>query len=234
MKPSITLSIILPVHNESDGIVKFLDRLYHVLEHAAFRYEIICVENGSSDDTFSIIQSYRSKHKNVKLIQSSKGWGNAVKKGIQHARGEYCCYMVSDYQIDPKYIKTIYQLIVQEPYDMVKVYRTSRESITRLANSRAYNAIARVIFGIGSMDINATPKIMKTDMLKSIPLKSENIAIDLELMLYLKKHHKTWKEIPAPSRNRAGGISSTNIASVIEMVRYMIRFRFGNLLKKPM
>jgi dolichol-phosphate mannosyltransferase len=226
------LSIILPVHNEAGVIARTVGDIHRVLNDANISHEFICVENGSTDESPKILQTLSKKYP-LKMITSDIGWGNAVRAALRYAQGKVACYMVSDGQVEAKYIAELYKLYKldklsnQERYSLFKVWRTNRENTTRLANSRIYNLISRIIFGIGSRDINATPKLMETKLLQSIPLTSENIAVDLELLLQLRKRGLKWLEIPAASMKRDGGKSTTNLKTVQEMIWCMIKFRLG-------
>lgn len=224
------LSLILPVHNEADGIGAFLLQTKAVLEKMRISYEILCVENGSTDGSFAILKKIAAADPNIRVLESPKGWGNAVREGLRIARGRYIAYMVSDGQIDPAVLPVLYGKILGNSVSMVKVWRTKRENMPRLFNSRAYNMLSRMVFGLPSRDINATPKMMPAQLLKTIPLTAPNIAVDLELLTHMYRRGYTWEEIPVPSLKRSGGVSTTNIKSVFEMMGAMVRLRlFGKL-----
>jgi glycosyltransferase involved in cell wall biosynthesis len=225
----VKLSLILPVHNEADGIVKNLSAVIRVIDGIGTSTEIICVENGSTDRTYQLINQLSKKDPRIKLIRSECGWGNAVRAGIKKASGKLICYMVSDGQIDPATISSLYQKYLenQDPeVQLWKIRRSNRENPTRLVNSRIYNFLTRIVFGIDSGDINATPKLIRADLLKSIPLTSPNIALDLELMLYLKKHRLKWVELAVVSRQRENGRSTTKPKTVLEMIKWMVKLYF--------
>jgi glycosyltransferase involved in cell wall biosynthesis len=230
----LNLSIILPVHNESLLIIQSVTDIERVLDKAKIIHELIFVENGSTDDSYLKLQKLKREIKNAKLIRSEIGWGNAVRAGIWQAQADLVCYMVSDGQIDAKFIVELYEKYQENIHNpsiaLYKIWRTNRENATRLVNSRSYNFISRLLFGLESWDINATPKLMETKLLKSLTLTSENIAIDLELMLKLKKLGLTWREIPVPSKKRDAGKSTTNLNAVWEMLSYMVKFRLGGLV----
>ncbi len=222
----VELSVIYPVHNEEAIIEKLVVTTRKLLADAHIPYEIICVENGSTDMTLTKLQRLARKYKELVVVQSEKGWGNAVRRGIDTAKGAYICYMVSDFQVDPRHILDVYGKIKNGPFALVKVYRTTRENRTRKVNSRLYNTLASIVFGVGSYDINATPKIIKRSLIRQFPFESHNIAIDLELMLHLKERRLPWIEIPVFAGARKSGKSTTNWKSVREMLRYMMYFRF--------
>ncbi|OGG04264.1 hypothetical protein A2Z33_03895 [Candidatus Gottesmanbacteria bacterium RBG_16_52_11] len=231
------LSVIFPVHNEAEGIESFLADALSTIRKLNVSFEIICVENGSTDGSLAILKSISKKIKDIRVIRSPKGWGNAVRAGIAQARGKLTVYMVSDYQVDPKYIAHIYHAYRNSQLDgsgyrLVKVRRTNRENTTRLVNSRTYNLLASLMFGVPSRDINATPKVAETALLRRLNLTSDNIAIDLELLLKLQSEGLAWQEIPVPSMRRSSGRSTTNMKAVWEMISHMIGFRYGIIRKR--
>lgn len=222
MEKKIELTVVLPVHNEGKTIEKVVNRLIKSLDDIKISYEILCIENGSTDDSYRKLVGLSKKRKEVKVYVSNKGWGNAVKKGIQKAKGKYFCYMVSDDQVDPKCVGMVFNFLKENKVDLVKVRRKNRENFTRFINSRIYNFLSSVLFGF-SGDINATPKVLKTEDIRKLHLESDNIAIDLELLLKLKRRHGKWKNIPIISKRRSSGSSTTNLKSVIEMFTNMLK-----------
>ena len=228
MKP-VGLSIILPVHNESGYLPLFYRRLVHVLRRAPCTYEVIFVENGSTDGSYEILKALTKKSPYCTVIRSEKGWGNAVRYGLQKAQGLLFCYMVTDGQIDPIHILRLYSYYENHRTDVVKIRRVTRENTERLVISRMYNVFAGFLFGFSSRDINATPKLLKTDLAKSLKLHSKNIALDVELLIKLRASGKHWAEIGVQSNARTEGVSTTNVAAVFEMIASLLRFRYGTI-----
>lgn len=226
----IELSLILPIHNEEEGIEKFIKNVYTLLSKQKFSYEVICVENGSTDISLKILKKLEKRYKNIIVFDSKIGWGNAVRKGVKEAKGVYSCFMVSDGQINPREIVKVYEKIKNNNFDLVKIRRISRENVKRLINSKAYNFLSRLLLGIRSNDINGTPKIAKTDLLRKMKLKSKNIVLDLEIMNYLKKTNLSFAEIPIRSNKRAHGKSTIKINSMVEMASGMVKILVDKIL----
>lgn len=218
----------MPVCNEAEVIEAVIGKVVKTLK-GKVNCEIIAVENGSTDLSFQKLQKLKDKYHNLRVLQSKKGWGNALREGIQQARGEYFCYMVSDNQVDPKHILDVFKKISSGNYTLVKVSRVKRENFSRFLNSKIYNCLARILFGISSPDINGTPKIIKTEMMKKLDLQSENIAFDLELLYKLKQRRYVLKDIPVISGKRDTGISKTTLFSIMEMLIQMFKLRFDML-----
>lgn len=222
----VELTLVLPVHNEAKTITDIVRRARLVLKEMGITYEILCVENGSIDNSLDVATKLSSQFPDFHVLRSKLGWGNAVRKGLAEARGRLFCYMVSDGQVDPKHISALYEYLRKDRVALMKVARTSRENTVRFTVSRVYNAIAASLFGIASADINATPKILETRLARSLKLSQENIGIDLELLLKLKKRALSWSEIPVRSETRKSGSSTTRVKTVWEMVRVMIALLF--------
>lgn len=84
------LSVIIPAHNEENRLPRTLEQVFAFLSMQSFSYEILVVENGSSDRTFEIAQAFADRHGNLRVLQEAHpGKGNAVRRGILEARGEY-------------------------------------------------------------------------------------------------------------------------------------------------
>lgn len=220
----LSLSVILPVHNEENGIELVVTELCHLLNKNKITYEVICVENGSTDNSYKILKKLEKKYKKITVVRWAKGWGNAVRKGLSLAKGEYICFSVSDNQVKTENIIKVYRKILTTGHAMVKIRRVSRENFSRFLNSLLFNLVAQIFFDLKSLDINGTPKILKSSLLKSLHLQSTNIALDLELLVKLKKMNLSWLEIPVKSNKRKAGASTTNLNSVFEMLYYMVKF----------
>ena len=221
------LSVILPVHNEEGEIERVIDDISRVLKKNKIKYEIICVENGSTDNSPKLLKNLSIQNPNLKILQSKKGWGNAIIRAIPKARGHYFCYMVSDGQVNPNIINIMFKAIKKNKLSLVKIRRVTRENMTRLINSRIYNFLTRLLFNLDTIDINGTPKLIETRLIREVNLKSENIAIDLELLLKLKSRNLKWMEFPVKLIKRESGISTTNLKAVWEMISYMRKFYFN-------
>jgi hypothetical protein len=83
--------------------------------------------------------------------------------------------------------------------------------------------LAAAWFGLPSRDINATPKILRTELIRQLKLREKNIGLDLEILIQLKQRAMSWLEIPAPSHKRTFGTSTTKVKTVWEMIAAMSR-----------
>ncbi len=219
----IDLSLILPVRNEEEIVEGVVGEIRDVLVHQDFSWEIILVENGSTDRSMEAISRLEERYPEVVMARSPAGYGNAVREGFRHASGRFIAYMVSDGQIDPHVIPELLRIVDEAGFDLAKAYRTLRESRLRRFVSRTYNAIAGALFSVSSRDINASPKLFRKELIEKLDLRSTDSFIDLELMSLLLRGGGRFTEIPITNRQRAGGKSLINIGTVFEFLGNMCR-----------
>lgn len=141
------LSIVIPLYNESEVIPELYRRLIHSLkkDFKSFTYEIIFVDDGSSDKTFAVLKKYRAKDKRVKIIQFSRNFGHhiAISAGMDIAKGNYIVIMDGDLQDQPEEIINLFKKL-KEGYDVVYAERMNRQfGFIKNFNSRMFNWLIR-------------------------------------------------------------------------------------------
>jgi glycosyltransferase involved in cell wall biosynthesis len=172
----IKLSVVIPLYNEEESIDKLYDLLEHVLTKTNLIYEILFVDDGSSDNTFLKAKKIASKNKRLRVIKFRRNYGQtpAMVAGILNARGEVIITMDGDLQNDPsdipKFIKKI-----NEGYDLVIGWRHKRQDklVTRKIPSKIANWIIGKITGVPIKDNGCSLKAYKAELIKNIPLYSE-------------------------------------------------------------
>jgi glycosyltransferase involved in cell wall biosynthesis len=222
------LSLILPVHNEEDIIEKVLKEIIATLKKGNITYEILLIENGSSDSSPKVVIELSKKYSYVRSLVSSKGYGNAILKGFSQSIGKYVCYMPSDGQVDltvlPKLIKNIGK------YNLVKVKRITRENLGRLLLSKLFDLSIYILFQSKLLDINGSPRIFARSVLKKLDLKAKDSFIDAEFTIKLSKLKWTVLEIPMENINRYGGKSTRNLKTYFEFIKNIIKYRTSSEL----
>jgi glycosyltransferase involved in cell wall biosynthesis len=145
------LSIILPLHNESAGVRQLFRRIYPVLGSLNLSYEIICVDDGSSDNTFEVLQHEREYDQRVKLVRLARNFGKetALTCGLHLATGNAAITMDSDLQHPPEIIPELVQKW-RDGFQMIYATRANRktDSAARRMFSRAFYAVFRTIADI--------------------------------------------------------------------------------------
>jgi len=169
------LSIITPVYNEELNIKPLYDSLKSVLSSMRVKYEIIYVDDGSTDDSLKNIKDLRKKDKNVKFIKFRKNFGQAtaLNVGLKHATGDYMIILDADLQNDPKDIPRLIEKL-KEGYDLVVGWRYDRKDpfFKRLSSSFA-GLLKRLILKEKIHDSGCTLKAMKKNAAKELNIYHE-------------------------------------------------------------
>ena len=225
-----SFSLILPVQNQAEIISKVVNKIVKVLKENKINYQLVMVENGSKDKTLSVLKQLASKNNRIKIITSRIGYGQAVVYGLNQAQGKYLCYMPSDGQCDEKVLGKVFQVIQKRGVDLVKVYRTSRESALRKNVSINFNLLANMLFFLMVWDINASPTCFKKTELNKLNLQAKDSFLDTELLI--KAKFLKWKiiRIPMQNFNRVGGKSTVKPPIVFEFLKNMLDWRFSHKL----
>lgn len=225
MGKSIKLSVILPVHNEADIIESVVEKINNTLITLTTTYEIILVENGSTDNSWSICHKLITQNRHIRAQRSSVGYGAAVLKGLNSAQGEYVCYMPSDGQIELNVFPDLWSQIQSGQYELVKIKRSTRESWIRSFVSFSFSQLMRAMFHTYNIDINGSPRIFRKDALATLQLSATDSFIDAQFAI--RMHQLSWrvKEIPMPTLLRAGGSSTRSWKTFAEFFANIITYK---------
>lgn len=208
----MNVSIVIPAHNEQGNISKLLGDLIK-LRISLKNFEIIVVDDNSSDKTGLIASSYSKKYKNIKVLHRSKGtngMGAALKDGTKAAKGKYIVWVMGDNSDDAATIPKLIEKL-KNSYDMVFGSRYMQGGSKGDANpfktmlSAGYTFVARLIFGIKVHDITNPFRAFKKDVFNRITLECNDFAISPEFSI--KSHLSGYKlaEVPTVYTNRKTG-----------------------------
>ena len=211
------VSIIIPVRNEELVIKKTIEQLENEL--SSFPCEIIFVNDFSSDKTFELIKEISDAKEQINLYNNKKkGLGGAIIEGIDKARGEAVCIMMSDLSDSINDLKKYYEIIKNDNVDAVFGSRFLKESKIvdypkkKLILNRIFNLATKLLFISDYNDFTNAFKIYKKSaLLKTLPLVSESFNIFLELPLKIISRKMRYKIIPISWSNRKEGKSKFEI-----------------------
>ena len=177
------LSIVIPAYNEAENIKKIVLDAQKAGESHFNGYEIIVVDDASSDDTSNIVKQLSDKNHAIHLSthKENKGKATALNTGFTLAKGRYIFYTDADSQYDINKIKELKKLIAK--VDIVSGHRINKAiSPFRKFASDLYNLIARVLFGIKAKDIECAFKLFKNEQLRQIKIESSNFMVETEIL----------------------------------------------------
>lgn len=177
------LSLVLPAHNEDENIGQVIERAHQVLPRLAQSFEIIAVNDGSSDNTAAIIAQYAGRDSRVRLVhhEINQGYGAALRSGFTASTGDWVMIMDSDRQFD--IADLVYLAPFTSQYDMVAGFRKQRnDPVHRTLFGKTFRLAMKVLFGVQLKDIDCAFKLMRGDLLRSLDLQSDGAMISTELM----------------------------------------------------
>jgi glycosyltransferase involved in cell wall biosynthesis len=171
------ISLIIPLYNEAESIPELFAWVQRVMTAHNFSYEIIFVNDGSTDDSWKIIKRLQAEHPEVKGIKFRRNYGKspALFCGFEKAEGEVIITMDADLQDSPDEIPGLYQMIMEEDYDLVSGWKKKRfdGKLAKNIPSKIYNATARRITGLKLHDMNCGLKAYRKIVIKNIEVYGE-------------------------------------------------------------
>ena len=171
------ISVVIPLLDEQDSLVELHDWIAQVMQSNRLTYELIFIDDGSRDDSWSIIKKLNTKNPSVSGIRFAKNFGKsqALHAGFEKAKGDVVITMVADLQDSPDEIPELFRLIKEENLDIVSGWKKKRYDayFTKNLPSKLFNWAARKISGLKLHDFNCGLKAYKKDVVKSIEVYGE-------------------------------------------------------------
>lgn len=171
------ISVIIPLYNEEESLPELHAWIRRVMQAKGFTYEIIFINDGSTDNSWGIIEELRSKDENVHGIKFRRNYGKspALYCGFNAAQGDVVITMDADLQDSPDEIPELYRMITEEHYDLVSGYKQKRyDPLTKTIPTKLFNATARKISGVHNLhDFNCGLKAYRSDVVKNIEVYGE-------------------------------------------------------------
>jgi glycosyltransferase involved in cell wall biosynthesis len=167
------LSIVIPLLNEAESLPELHSWIYDVVTKNNLSYELILIDDGSTDTSWNIIEELALKDKNIKALKFQKNYGKsaAFQKGFELANGQVVITMDADLQDSPEEIPELYRMIVEDNFDLVSGWKKNRhDPLSKTLPTKLYNWAARRITGIYLHDFNCGLKAYKLSVVKSIEL----------------------------------------------------------------
>jgi glycosyltransferase involved in cell wall biosynthesis len=228
------ISIVLPVYNEEDNILIQYREIAQAMKPLGHSYEIIFIDDGSTDESPSILKDIARKDKNIKLVIFRRNFGQtaAMSAGIDYASGGIIVFLDSDLQNDPKDIGTLVEKI-EEGYDVVSGWRKHRHDklMSRRLPSWLANRLISRVTGVRLHDLGCSLKAYRSSLLKQVNLYGE--------MHRFIPVHASWlgakiTEIPVAHHSRKFGASKYGIKRTYKVLLDLITVTFlGKYSTKP-
>lgn len=171
------LSVVISLFNEAESLPELVSRICTTATGMGVDYEIIMVNDGSTDNSWNVILSLAEKYETVRAIRFRRNYGKsaALYCGFEAAEGAVIITMDADLQDDPNEIPALYNMIRQQGYDLVSGWKKKRldNKLTKNIPSKIYNATARKVTGLKLHDMNCGLKAYRNEVVKNIEVYGE-------------------------------------------------------------
>lgn len=170
------ISVVIPAYQEAESLPELCLWIERVMQANQFTYEVIIIDDGSTDNTWQVIRSISQQNSRIKGIRFNRNYGKsaALHTGFQKASGEVVITMDADLQDDPEEIPELYRMIQEDNYDLVSGWKQKRQDpLSKTLPTKLYNAVTRWFSGIPLHDFNCGLKAYKNSVVKSIEVYGE-------------------------------------------------------------
>ncbi len=170
------ISLVVPSFNEAESLSELCAWIDKVMQTHSFTYEVIVVDDGSTDNTWPVLRELSASNKAIKGLKFRRNYGKsaALNRGFEKAQGDVIITMDADLQDSPDEIPELYRMIAEDGFDMVSGWKQKRyDPITKTIPTKLYNWAARKASGIYLHDFNCGLKAYKKAVIKSVEVYGE-------------------------------------------------------------
>ena len=230
------LSIVIPIKDEKKNIPRLHERITAALRQMSASYEIVLVDDGSTDGSSSALEAIAALDARVKVVRLRRCFGQsaALQAGIDFAGGDVIVTMDGDLQNDPADIPLLLDTLQQGNYDAVFGLRAARQDhfLNRKFPSRLGNWLIRKVTGVAIMDLGCTLRAMRKDLAKSLALYGEMHRF---IPVLVEHAGATFTQVPVRHHPRTAGRTKYNITRTFRVVLDLITIKFmQSYMTRPM
>ena len=233
-RATYSISVFFPCYNEQENVGRTVEQALTVLEKADVDFEVIIVDDGSTDSTAQIADEIAGRNSRVKVMRhrTNLGYGAALRSGFKAATKELVFYTDGDGQFDINEMPPLLPLI--EQYDIVSCYRLNRrDSFLRKINGWCWTKLVCLLFGMRFRDIDCAFKLYKREIFDNIKLSSTGALIDAEILVRAvrKGYTVTQKGVhhyPRTTGQQTGAKLRVILRGFKELFKLRIQIRSGS------
>lgn len=231
------ISLVIPLLNEAESLPELTAWIEKVMDENHYSYEVIFVDDGSTDNSWCVIQELRAKNSNVKGIKFQRNYGKSagLNEGFRAASGNVVITMDADLQDSPDEIPELRKMVVKDGYDLVSGWKKKRydNTLTKNIPSKFFNAVTRKVSGIKLHDFNCGLKAYRNKVIKSIEIYGEMHRYIPVLAKWAGFRKITEK--PVEHRPRKYGVSKFGLRRFVNGFLDLISISFvSKFSKRPM
>ena len=166
------ISVIIPLYNEAESLPELAQWIERVMNENGYTYEVIFINDGSTDNSWDVIEQLKEKNSNIHGVKFRRNYGKspALYCGFERAKGDVVITMDADLQDSPDEMPKLYRMITEEGYDLVSGYKQKRyDPLSKTIPTKLFNATARKVSGIKNLhDFNCGLKAYRNEVVKNI------------------------------------------------------------------
>ncbi len=224
---NVSISVFFPCYNEQDNITRVVEQALMVLEKLNADFEVIIVDDGSSDSTGQIAEEIAGQEDRVKVVhhRTNLGYGAALQSGFKAATKELVFYTDGDGQFDINEMPPLLRLM--EQYDIVSCYRLNRQdNLIRKINGWCWTKLVCLLFGMKIRDIDCAFKLYKREIFDKIELVSTGALIDAEILARaVRKGYRVTQQGIHHYPRTAGTQTGANLHVILRAFKELLKLR---------
>ena len=223
----IDVTVLVPAKDESENLPRFMELAAQAFSSGSVRYEVIVIDDGSVDSTWTVLESLRASYPFLRIVRhrTRRGIADALRTGFHHARGGVLVFYPADLQFLPEDIPRLVAPLVAGEADMVTGFKQGKYE--KAFVSRVYNGLSRALFGIRVKDLNSV-KAYRREVMEHIPVRPDWHRY---LIVLAAAQGFSVKEIPVPLYPRHAGKSKFGVSripvGVLDMLSVWFELKFA-------
>ncbi len=224
----ITVSVLVPAKDEAENLPLFMEQMAAVVQGATVAYEVVVVDDGSVDDTWSVLERLTETYDFLRIVRhrSRRGIADALRTGYLYALGEIFVFYPADLQFKPEDIPRLVAPILANEADMVTGFKQGEYD--KAFVSRVYNWLSRVLFDVRVKDLNSV-KAYRREIMEQLPIRPDWHRY---MIVLAAAQGYSLTEIPVPLYPRHAGKSKFGIGripvGVLDMLAVWFELRFAH------
>lgn len=223
-----SLSVVIPAYNEEASIEQCVTTLETVLKGITTDFEVIVVDDGSQDRTAAILEELSRTRPHLVAIHHgrNRGLGAGLRSGFAHCHKSLTFYSDADLPFDFAELVRAIRVMDLKSADVIAGFRHDRtnEGLRRILYSFAYNWLIRILFGLKIRDVNFSFKLLRTDRLHAMDLRSEGSFIDAEMMVYADRLGLFICQMGVDYfKRRHGNSHLSSVWTIVKIVQELVR-----------
>ncbi|GAB3525382.1 glycosyltransferase family 2 protein [Emticicia fontis] len=225
------ISLIILAYNDANSLLKLVPDAYAILASNFDKFELIVIDDSSTDNTLKLMESFKKEYKNLVYERNATngGVGYTFQKGVNLARYNWVAYTDGDGQFNLNDLVNLYNFKGQ--YDIVSGNREMRaDGVKRWIISKVYNHMLKRLFHVKLKDTNSALKIYKREIFDEVlPLQSHDGFYDAEIIIKSMRADYRIKEVPITHYSRQYGVASgVKLKSITSVFKSMLRFWYDS------